>query len=293
LDAETYANGKGSSVAKVIDGSMEGHAVSAMAGVSNIGADRNWTGHPFAQSNWYAFGRLAWDHTLSSGTIANEWIRQTFTNNQKFIDATQKIMLSSRETMVNYMNPLGLHHIMGTSHHYGPAPWVSNAGRADWNPVYYHKADSIGIGFDRTKTGSNALEQYTPEARKQWENVNTTADEYLLWFHHVPWNHKMKSGRTLWEELCYKYNLGVDSVRWMQKTWDGLSGLIDKERFDQTKMLLSLQEKEAVWWRDACLSYFKTFAKMPIPAQYEQPLHSLDYYKSLRFPFAPGIGGNL
>ena len=293
LDADTYANGKGSSVAKIIDGSAEGHPVSGMAGVSNIGADRNWTGHPFAQSNWYAFGRLAWDHTLSSAKIANEWIRQTFTNNQNFIDATQKIMLSSRETMVNYMNPLGLHHIMGTSHHYGPAPWVSNAGRADWNPVYYHKADSVGIGFDRTKTGSNALEQYTPEARKQWENVNTTADEYLLWFHHVPWNHKMKSGRTLWEELCYKYNLGVDSVRWMQKTWDGLNGLIDKERFDQTKMLLSIQEKEAVWWRDACLSYFKTFSKMPIPAQYEQPLHSLDYYKSLRFPFAPGIGGNL
>ena len=293
LDADTYANGKGSSVAKIIDGSAEGHPVSGMAGVSNIGADRNWTGHPFAQSNWYAFGRLAWDHTLSSAKIANEWIRQTFTNNQNFIDATQKIMLSSRETMVNYMNPLGLHHIMGTSHHYGPAPWVSNAGRADWNPVYYHKADSVGIGFDRTKTGSNALEQYTPEARKQWENVNTTADEYLLWFHHVPWNHKMKSGRTLWEELCYKYNLGVDSVRWMQKTWEGLNGLIDKERFDQTKMLLSIQEKEAVWWRDACLSYFRTFSKMPIPAQYEQPLHSLDYYKSLRFPFAPGIGGNL
>ena len=293
LDADTYANGKGSTVAKVIDGSMDSHALSGMAGVSNIGADRNWTGHPFAQANWYAFGRLAWDHTLSSAQIAEEWIRQSFTNNQKFIDATRKIMLSSRETMVNYMNPLGLHHIMGTSHHYGPAPWVSNAGRADWNPVYYHKADSVGIGFDRTKTGSNALEQYAPEARKQWENVNTTADEYLLWFHHVPWTYKMKSGRTLWEELCYKYNLGVDSVRWMQKTWDGLNGLIDKERFEQVKMLLSIQEKEAVWWRDACLSYFQTFSKMPIPAKYEQPLHSLEYYKSLRFPFAPGIGGNL
>ena len=293
LDADTYAKGKGSTVAKVIDGTVHGNSLSGIAGVSNIGNDRNWTGHPFAQANWYAFGRLAWDYTLSSAQIADEWIRQTFTNNQKFIDPTKQIMLSSREAMVNYMNPLGLAHIMGTSHHYGPAPWVSNAGRADWNPVYYHKADSAGIGFDRTKTGSNALAQYTPEVRKQWENVATTPDEYLLWFHHVPWNYKMKSGRTLWDELCYKYNLGVDSVRWMQKTWNGLNGLIDKERFEQVNMLLSIQEKEAVWWRNACLSYFQTFSKMPIPAQYEKPLHSLDYYKSLRFPFAPGIGGNL
>jgi alpha-glucuronidase len=293
FDADTYAKGKGSTVSRIIDGSLGNHKISGIAGVANIGADRNWTGHPFAQANWYALGRLAWDYTLSSEQIADEWIRQSFTNDEKFVTATKKIMLSSRETLVNYMNPLGLHHIMGTSHHYGPAPWISNAGRADWNPVYYHKADSVGIGFDRTVSGSNALEQYAPEVRRQWENINTTADEYLLWFHHVPWVYKMKSGRNLWDELCYKYNLGVADLRQMQKTWNNLKGLIDKERFEQVKMLLHIQEKEAVWWRDACLSYFQTFSKMPIPANYEQPAHSLEYYKSLKFPFAPGIGGNL
>ena len=293
LDADTYAKGKGSTVAKVIDGSLEDHIYSGMAGVANIGSDRNWTGHPFAQSNWYALGRLAWDHNLSSSQIADEWIKQSFSNDKKFVDAAKKIMLSSRETMVNYMTPLGLHHIMGTSHHYGPEPWVSNAGRADWNPVYYHKADSIGIGFDRTSKGSNAVAQYAPEVAGIFENIKTCPEEYLLWFHHVPWNYKMRSGRSLWNELCYKYNLGVDSVRWMQKTWNSLSGLVDEERFRQVKMLLTVQEKEAVWWRNSCLLYFQTFSKLPIPSNYEQPDHSLEYYKSLRFPFAPGIGGNL
>lgn len=291
LDANTDGR-KNSTVAKVIDGSLENHTLSGMAGVANIGNERNWTGHPFAQANWYAMGRLAWDHNLTSSQIADEWIRQTFTNDTGFVSATKKIMLSSHETMVNYMTPLGLHHIMGTSHHYGPAPWVSNAGRADWNPVYYHKADSFGIGFDRTITGSNALSQYAVEVRKQWEDVNTCDEKYLLWFHHVSWNFKMRSGRTLWNELCYKYNSGVDSVRWMQKTWDGLQKYIDEERFQQVKMLLAVQQKEAVWWRDACLSYFETFSKMPVPAEYEKPEHPLEYYKALRFPYSPGIGGN-
>lgn len=293
LESDTYAKGPGSTVAKVIEGSMENHMLSGVAGVANIGSDRNWTGHPLAQANWYTLGRLAWDPSLNSSQIADEWIRQSFTNDEKFVAATKKIMLTSWETLVNYMTPLGLNHIMGTSHHYGPAPWVSNAGRADWNPVYYHKADSIGIGFNRTSTGSDALSQYAPEVKAQFENLNTCPEKFLLWFHHVPWNYKMKSGKSLWNELCYKYNIGVDSVRWMQKTWNGLSGLIDKERHHQVKMLLTVQEKEAVWWRDACLSYFQTFSKMPIPPGYEQPAHSLDYYKTLRFQFAPGIGGNL
>lgn len=202
-------------------------------------------------------------------------------------------MLASREALVNYMTPLGLNHIMGTGHHYGPAPWVSNAGRADWNPVYYHKADSIGIGFNRTASGSNALLQYAPEIRSNFENINTCPEKFLLWFHHVPWNYKMLSGRSLWNELCFKYNEGVYSVRWMQKTWATINGLIDNERFNQVKQLLSIQEKEAVWWRDACLSYFQTFSKMPIPATYEQPAHPLDYYKALRFPLAPGNGTGL
>jgi alpha-glucuronidase len=290
LDADTYTKGKGSTVAKVIDGSLENYSVTAMAGVANIGNERNWTGHPFGQANWYAFGRLAWDYNFSSAQVADEWLRQTFTNDPHFVEAAKKIMLMSRETLVNYMTPLGLHHIMGTGHHYGPAPWISNAGRADWNPVYYHRADSVGIGFERTAKGSDALSQYTVEVRNQWEDVNSCDEKYLLWFHHVAWNYKMKSGRTVWEELCYKYNLGVDSVRWMQKTWDRVKNYLDEERFKQVKMLLAVQEKEAVWWRNACLLYFQTFSKMPIPSNYEKPDHDLEYYKALRFPYAPGNG---
>jgi len=302
LDADSYSKarlndtvgqGKGSTVAKVIDGSLENYPATAIAGVANIGNERNWTGHPFGQANWYAFGRLAWDHELSSEQIAEEWLRQTFSNDQHFVIGTKKIMMMSRETMVNYMTPLGLHHIMGTGFHYGPAPWVDNAGRADWNPVYYHRADSTGIGFDRTVTGSNAISQYAEEVRKQWEDVKTCDEKYLLWFHHVSWNYKMKSGRTLWNELCYKYYSGVDSVRWMQHTWNGLKKYIDEERFEQVKMLLAIQEKEAVWWRNACLLYFQTWSKMPIPASYEKPDHDLQYYKALKFPYAPGNGGNL
>jgi alpha-glucuronidase len=277
-------------VERIIDGSLEKYSITGIAAVANIGNERNWTAHTFAQANWYAFGRLAWDYNLSSAQVADEWLRQTFTNDPHFIEPAKKIMLMSRETLVNYMTPLGLHHIMGTGHHYGPAPWVSNAGRADWNPVYYHRADSVGIGFDRTATGSNALSQYTTEARRQWEDVNNCDEKYLLWFHHVTWNYKMKSGRTLWQELCYDYYSGVDSVRWMQKTWEGLRNYIDKERFEQVKMLLAIQEKEAVWWRNACLLYFQTFSKMPIPATYEKPDHELKYYEGLKFLYAPGNG---
>ena len=290
LDADTYSKSKGSTVARIIDGSLEKYSITGIAAVANIGNERNWTAHTFAQANWYAFGRLAWDYNLSSAQVADEWLRQTFTNDPHFIEPAKKIMLMSRETLVNYMTPLGLHHIMGTGHHYGPAPWVSNAGRADWNPVYYHRADSVGIGFDRTATGSNALSQYTTEARRQWEDVNNCDEKYLLWFHHVTWNYKMKSGRTLWQELCYDYYSGVDSVRWMQKTWEGLRNYIDKERFEQVKMLLAIQEKEAVWWRNACLLYFQTFSKMPIPATYEKPDHELKYYEGLKFLYAPGNG---
>src|SRR5262249_1700614 len=157
-----------------------------------------------------------------------------------------------------YMTPLGLHHIMGYGHHYGPAPWYDKAPRADWNPVYFHKADSAGIGFDRTATGSDALQQYAPGAREQWRAARTCPDRWLLWFHHVPWNWPMHSGRTLWEELCYKYYAGVDSVRWMQQTWDRLQPYVDKKRWSQVRMLLGIQLQDAVWWRNACLLYFQT-----------------------------------
>jgi len=288
LSANTYAKNNNSTVAQIVDGSADDHTLSGMAGVSNIGSDLNWTGHPFGQANWYALGRLAWNHDISSAQIANEWIRETYTNQQPFVDSVQTIMLASREITVDYMTPLGLHHIMGYGHHYGPAPWYSKAPRADWNPVYFHKADSAGIGFNRTATGSNALAQYQPAVREQFENMNSCPEKYLLWFHHVPWSFKMKSGRTLWEEMCYKYNTGVDSVRWMQRTWSHLKKYISEERFKEVQMLLNIQEQEAVWWRNACLLYFQTFSGKPIPSNYEQPDHTLQYYEALSFPYAPG-----
>lgn len=291
LDADTYRNGKGTTVASVIDGSAEKHTLSGIAGVANIGDDRNWCGHPFAQSNWYAYGKLAWNPSLSSDKIADDWIRMTFTNDPGFVTGTKKMMLQSRETVVNYMTPLGLHHIMGDGHHYGPSPWSDRLGRADWNPVYYHRADTAGIGFDRTEKGSNALEQYAPELRKIYGDPATCPEEYLLWFHHVSWKRPLRSGKTLWEELCAKYYGGVEEVRSMQKTWELMKGKVDEERFSHVRMLLAVQEKEAVWWRNVCLLYFSTFSKMSIPAGYEQPDQTLDYYKAIRVLNPPGNGG--
>lgn len=289
LDSDTYTKGKGSFVSKVIDGSLENHTLSGIAGVANIGTDRNWCGHPVAQSNWYSFARLAWDHDLSSEAIAEEWIRMTFSNDNAVVQSLNKMMMESRETLVNYMTPLGLHHIMGYNHHYGPAPWIKDKPRADWTSFYYHKADNDAIGFDRTTKGSNALIQYTPEVRRIFERVEDCPEEFLLWFHHVRWDHQMKSGRTLWEELCYRYYTGADAVQEMQRTWNVLEGKVDDERFQQLKILLTIQRKEAVWWRNACVLYFQTFSRKEIPAGLEKPDKSLEYYQGLEFPFAPGI----
>lgn len=289
LEADTYCNGKGSTVAKVIDGSMNHHTINGIAGVANIGNDINWCGHPFAQANWYAFGKLSWNYELTSQAIAEEWIRMTYSNNPSFIKPVLTLMLQSRETYVQFTQPLGLHHIMGTSHHYGPAPWVSHLSRPEWNPVYYHKADSIGLGFDRTTTGSNAISQYFTNAAKKWQNIDSCPPEYLLWFHHVPWNYQLASGRNLWNELCYQYYNGTNKVKEMIAQWQSIKPYIDEERFIQVHQLLNVQYKEAIWWRNACLLYFQTFSKMPIPAEYEQPDKLLEYYKKLEFPFAPGI----
>src|SRR5690606_13923994 len=182
LDADTYAQGKGSTVAKIVEGQLDKHSLSGMAGVANIGTDINWTGHPFAQANWYAYGRLAWNPNLSSEIIADEWLKMTFNSDPSFIVPVKEIMLNSREAVVNYMTPLGLHHLMGWSHHYGPGPWIKDKLRADWTSVYYHQADSNGIGFNRTSTGSNALSQYYPPVQKFYENLETCPEEYLLWF---------------------------------------------------------------------------------------------------------------
>ncbi len=291
LDADTYAKGKGSTVAKVLDGSVSIHSLTGMTGVANIGTDMNWCSHPMAQSNWFALGRLAWDYSLSSEDIAEDWLKMTFTNDTSFINPIKKIMMQSREIIVHYMNPLGLHHIMATGHHYGPGPWVSNLNRPEWNPTYYHKADSNGIGFDRTATGSNALEQYHPEARKQWEDLNSCDEKYLLWFHHVPWNYKMKSGKTLWDELCRLYNQGVEEVSWMQDEWRKIHGKIDDPRYTHVSQLLMIQAKEAAWWRNACTLYFQSINKLPLPAGYPVADHTLEYYKNYRALDAPGNGG--
>ena len=288
LESDTWQKGKSSKVANVIDGSLDGHQLNGMAGVANIGNDINWCGHPFAQANWYALGRLAWDYNLSSAAIAEEWLRMTFTNEPRFTKPVADIMLRSREILVDYMNPLGLHHIMGTGHHYGPAPWVNDQRRPEWNPVYYHKADSGGIGFNRTHSGSQALSQYHPEVRSQWENLTTCDEKYLLWFHHVPWNHQMKNGRTLWEELCHRYNSGAAEVAQLRKTWDAAARFTDRERHQQVKQLLGIQQTEANWWRNACLLYFQEFSKQPFPGGFEKPDQSLDFYRKLRFPYAPG-----
>ncbi len=289
LESDTRVSGRGSTVARVIDGTVHSQSLTGMAGVANIGNDINWCGHPFAQANWYALGRLSWDHTLSSESIAREWLGMTFSNNPAFLQNMIPLMMESRETMVRYSNPIGLHHIMGTSHHYGPAPWVHDQKRPEWNPVYYHQADSKGIGFDRTATGSNALAQYHPDAARNWQDPKNMDERFLLWFHHLPWNFKMKSGRTLWDELCYYYYRGADDVKAMQATWDKMKKFIDTERFTHVAGLLKVQHEEAIWWRNSCLLYFQTHSGLPIPPQYPPPDKTLDYYKSLKFPYAPGI----
>lgn len=288
LESDTYSKGKGSTVAKVIDGSLDNHKLTGIAGVANIGSDLNWTGHPFAQANWYGFGRLAWDPYLDAGKIADEWLRMTFSNNPNFVNPVKEMMLESREAVVNYMTPLGLHHIMDTGHHYGPGPWVSNLSRPEWNPVYYHKADKNGIGFDRSSTGSNATAQYAPELAKEFNNVATCPEKYLLWFHHLSWDYKLKNGRTLWEGMALKYQEGVDEVATMQVTWDKMKPYVDEQRFHEVQMLLNIQHKEAKWWRDACLLYFQQFSAKELPKGVEKPRQSLDYFQSLKFPFAPG-----
>ena len=286
LRADTHAKGRGSTVAKVIEGAVHPYARTGIAGVSNVGSDRNWTGSQFNQANWYAFGRLAWNPEGSARAIAEEWVRMTFTNAPAAVATIRTMLLQSREAVVNYMTPLGLAHIMATGHHYGPAPWVT-LRRADWSPTYYHRADTLGIGFDRSPTGSNAVAQYAAPVRDRYTNLSTTPDSALLWFHHVPWTHRMRSGRTLWDELVFRYDAGVDTVRAMQKGWASVRPVVDAQRFTDVSAFLDIQEREARWWRDAALTYVQQFSRMPIPARYEQPAHPLAYYQRITCPSNP------
>lgn len=288
LRTETHVKGPGSTIGNILEGKVFNTKRTGMAAVVNPGTDRNWTGHPFVQSSWYAFGRMAWDHGISADAAADEWLRMTFTNNEKFVAPVKKFMLSSREAGVNYRSPLGLTHLYSQGDHYGPAPWTANLERPDWTAVYYHRAAKDGIGFNRTKTGSNAIAQYPEVLAKQYGDINAVPEDFLLWFHHASWDHKMKSGRILWDELVHKYYEGVEQVRTMQREWDKLESFIDAERFAQVKALLKIQERDAVIWRDSCVLYFQTFSGKPIPAGYEKPKHDLEYYKTFaRIRYVP------
>jgi alpha-glucuronidase len=280
LTTDTYARGKGSTVARVTDGSLFKQKFTGMAGVANTGSDRNWSGHDLLQVNWYAYGRLAWNSDITSTRITDEWIKMTWTTNARAVAVISRMLLGSYEALVDYMTPLGLHHIMWGGHHYGPAPWWNKEKRDDWNPTYYHKADAKGLGFDRTKTGSGTVSQYHPPLRNQYSNINTVPEKFLLWFHHVPWDHRMKSSRTLWDEMAVRYQRGVDWIRAARKQWDGLKGSVDPERHAAVAHKLAIQERDAVWWKDAGLAYFQTFSKRPLPRGVEKPRHPLEVYQT-------------
>ena len=240
-----------------------------ISGVANIGDDANWCGHPFSQANWYAFGRLAWNPSLSAEEIAHEWLVQTYENqDEKFTKPVEMMMMTSREACVNYMMPLGLHHIFKFDHHYGPEPDGFIASYPlEWCPVYYHKADAKGIGFDRSSKGTDAVGQYPEPYRSQYDNIQTCPEEYLLWFHHVAWDYKMKSGSTLWQELCMKYNMGVAMVEVYRDYWHTSAKQYMKgheQEWQHTDSLLNVQLENAKEWRETCLKYFQTFSKMDI-----------------------------
>ena len=240
-----------------------------IAGVANIGDDANWCGHPFSQANWYAFGRLAWNPSLTAEEIAHEWLVQTYGNqDEKFTKPVEMMMMTSREACVNYMMPLGLHHIFKFDHHYGPEPDGFIASYPlEWCPVYYHKADAQGVGFDRSSKGTDAVGQYPEPYRSLYDNIATCPEEYLLWFHHVPWTYKMKSGSTLWQELCMKYNMGVAMVEVYRDFWHTSAKQYMKgheQEWQHTDSLLNVQLENAKEWRNTCLKYFQTFSKMKI-----------------------------
>jgi alpha-glucuronidase len=287
LNSDTYQNGQGSTVAHMTDGSILPQKYTAIAGVANIGMDTSWCGHDFAQANWYAFGRLAWNNQLTSEKIAEEWIKLTFANdtlsgiwNERFLVPVKQMMLESREAAVHYMMPFGLHHIFSglNNTHYGPGPWFAPKRiRIDWTAPYYHKADTVGIGFDRTINGSGAVTQYHEPLSNQFSKTETCPEIYLLWFHHVPWDYKMKSGHIFWDDLCYTYEKGVNEVRQFQKIWDQVQPFVDAQRFSAVQSKLRRQCRDAQVWKDGCLLYFQQFSRRPIPIDIERPVYDLNY----------------
>lgn len=288
LRSDTYRPRKGSTVAEVLDRPVRPGAPTGMAGVANIGTDRNWSGSQFDQANWYAFGRLAWNPDGDAAEIARDWAAMTW--GQGAADPIVAMMMRSHEAVVDYMMPLGLNHLFATGHHYGPGPWVDDLAREDWNPVYFHKADRNGIGFDRTPGGSNAAGQYAPVLAKRFSDPKAVPENLLLWFHHVSWDRRMASGRTLWEELVAHYDRGVGEVAAMQRVWAAMAGKVDAARFAEVSQFLAIQRQEAQWWRDACIAYFGEVSGRPLPAGVTPPPHPASYYKAIRTPYAPGNG---
>jgi alpha-glucuronidase len=265
LDADTFEKGPGSTVARVLDGTLDGHRLTGMAGVANTGSDTNWTGHDFAQSNWYAFGRLAWDPDLRADAIAEEWVRMTWSNADDVVAAIRGLMMRSREAFVDYTMPLGLHHLIGGDH-YAPMPENTDPRRSDWSATTYHRAAADGIGYDRTTSGSDAVSQYRSPLREQWGDPTTVPETLLLWFHRVPWDRKMRSGRTLWEELGAHYARGAAEARDFARIWAGLAGRVDPERHAAVAAKLRRQETEAAQWSDRIVRYFQAFSGRPLPA---------------------------
>ncbi|HVS76638.1 MAG TPA: alpha-glucuronidase family glycosyl hydrolase [Steroidobacteraceae bacterium] len=293
LRDDTWARGEGSTVARVIDGSLYGERLTAIAGVANTGSDRNWCGSIFNQANWYVFGRMAWNPDLSARRIAGEWVRMTFTNDPRFVGPVVRMMMGSREAAVDYMTPLGLASQMAAGTHYGPGPWVAPAKGMppDWSSTYYSRADARGIGFDRTASGSDALAQYAPHVAAEYGSLATCPENLLLWFHHLPWDYRLRSGRTLWDSLVLHYQRGVDWVEQARKTWSGLSPYIDPQRFRLTADYLAIEERDAEWWRDASIAYFQSISHLPLPAGVTPPPDTLRHYEAFCVPFVDGASG--
>jgi alpha-glucuronidase len=293
LQDDTWARGAGSTVARVIDGSLYGEHLTAIAGVANTGSDRNWCGSIFNQANWYAFGRLAWNPGLSARAIAQEWVQMTFTNDDRFVQPAVKMMMASRAAAVDYMTPLGLASQMAAGTHFGPGPWVAPAHGTppDWSSTYYSRADAQGIGFDRTATGSNAIAEYSPHVAAQLGNLATCPENLLLWFHHLSWDYRMHSGHTLWDALVQHYDQGVATVRQARRTWSTLSAYVDPQRYRLTADFLAIQEQDAQWWRDASIAYFQSISHRPLPAGAAPPPDTLAHYEAFCVPYVEGSPG--
>jgi alpha-glucuronidase len=265
LNADTYTKGPGSRVYQVANGTLHGHTLNGIAGVANTGSDRNWCGHHFAQANWHAFGRLAFNPKLTPESLAEEWARMTWGNSKDVVKSIKAMMLSSRKTFADYCMPLGLHGVHGKDFHYEPMPWNIDPRRPDWSSTYYNRADEKGLGFDRTLKGSAAVNQYHPPLNRKFNSLASCPEEFLLWFHHVPWDHRMKSGRSFWQELCRRYHTGAQHARQMERQWNALKNKVDKARHQNVAEKLHRQAQDAREWAEQCLRYFQAFSKKPIP----------------------------